>query len=79
MSKYNFETVDTDVPVNHEEVSYALLAVLGALGKSIAGDDPKQQEDLLKTLDHAYMYNNGLGTTVDVEIARMAKFIKAAL
>ncbi|HAS0829883.1 TPA: hypothetical protein I3313_004936, partial [Enterobacter hormaechei subsp. hoffmannii] len=55
MSKYNFETVDTDVPVNHEEVSYALLAVLGALGKSIAGDDPKKQEDLLKKLDHAYM------------------------
>jgi hypothetical protein len=79
MTNYNFDSVNTDVPVNHEEVSYALLAVLAALGKSIAGDDPRKQEDLLKKLDHAYMYNNGLGTSVDVEIARMAQSIKAAL
>ncbi|HCU2397687.1 hypothetical protein M7959_01015 [Enterobacter hormaechei subsp. xiangfangensis] len=79
MTNYNFDSVNTDVPVNHEEVSYALLAVLAALGKSIAGDDPKKQEALLKNLEHAYMYNNGLGNNVDVEIARMAKNIKAAL
>lgn len=77
MSTYNFETVNTDVPVNHEMTSFAVLAVLGALAVAIADGDPQKKDDLLRKLDHAYLYNKDFGSSV--EIARMAQVIKVSI
>ncbi|WP_413529756.1 hypothetical protein [Rahnella inusitata] len=77
MGNYNFEAANTDTPVNPEETAHAVLAVLAALGAAIADGDPAKKEDLLKKLDHAYLFNTD--ATCSTEIARMAKFIKVAL
>lgn len=77
MSNYNFETANTDAPVNPEETSYALLAVLGALASSIVDGDQEKKEQLLNKIDQAYLFNTN--ATCSIEIARMAKFIKVAI
>ncbi|EPL3436078.1 hypothetical protein QBC30_003137 [Citrobacter freundii] len=77
MSNYNFETANTDTIVNPEETAYALLAVLAALAAEIVDGDSKRKDALLSKLDQAYLMNNK--ATSSTEIARMAKFIKAAL
>ncbi len=77
MSTYNFEAANTDAPVNPEETAHAVLAVLGALSAAIVNGDPTKKEELLKKLDHVYLFNTD--ATCSTEIARMAKFIKVAL
>ncbi|WP_163351205.1 hypothetical protein [Klebsiella aerogenes] len=77
MTTFKFETINTDVPSNPEDVGYALIGAFAALASTVVGDDQEKQAELFHKMDKALEYNKE--TTSYIELARIAQITKAAL